>query len=161
MTSIHDETRSGHALKTIFIAGLIAGILDLVAACVSAWLRTGTSPVRVAQFIASGILGPAAFTGGAASAALGIACHFLIATGAAAAFYFASRKLRFLIEWPVSMGLLYGVPVYLFTTQVVVPLSRVPPPRVAPPLSARIIAALIIMFCVGLPIALVVRRFSK
>ncbi|HKR12593.1 MAG TPA: hypothetical protein VJT15_11075 [Pyrinomonadaceae bacterium] len=161
MTSVRYEKPAGNALKTILIAGVVAGILDLGAACISAWLRTGTSPVRVAQFIASGILGPAAFTGGAASAALGVACHFLIAMGAAAAFYVASRWLRVLIEWPVSMGLLYGVPVYLFTTLVVVPLSRVPQPRVAPPLSARVTAALIIMFCVGLPIALIVRRFSK
>jgi hypothetical protein len=161
MEKAYYETRADEALKTISIAGLVAGTLDLIAACVSAWLRTGTSPVRVAQFIASGILGPAAFTGGAGSAALGVVCHFIIATGAAAVFYFASRKLRFLVERPIAMGLLYGVPVYLFTTLVVVPLSRVPPPRVAPPLSARITAALIIMFFVGLPIALVVRRFSK
>lgn len=159
MTSVRSP--KGNALKTIVIAGMVAGILDLAAACTSAWLRSGTSPVRVAQFIASGILGPASFTGGAASAALGVACHFLIALGAAAVFYAASRWLRVLVEWPVSLGLLYGVPVYLFTTLVVVPLSRVPPPRVAPPLSAKIIAALIIMFCVGLPIALIVRRFSK
>ena len=159
MTSVRSP--KGNALTTIVIAGVVAGILDLAAACISAWLRTGTSPVRVAQFIASGLLGPAAFTGGAASAALGVACHFLIALGAAAVFYAASRRLRFLVEWPVSMGLLYGIPVYLFTTLVVVPLSRVPPPRVAPPLSAKITAALIIMFCVGLPIALIVRRFSK
>ncbi|HEU4768706.1 MAG TPA: hypothetical protein VFS77_15090, partial [Pyrinomonadaceae bacterium] len=69
--------------------------------------------------------------------------------------------MRFLVERPISMGLLYGIPVYLFTTFVVVPLSRVTPPRVAPPLSNRFIAMLIIMFFVGLPIALVVRRFSK
>ena len=155
------STSGSRAFRTIIIAGLLAGTLDLIAACVSAWLRSGTTPVRVAQYIASGILGPAAFTGGAAAAALGIACHFLIATGAAAVFYLASRKLRFLIEWPIVMGLLYGIPVYLFTTMIVVPLSRVPPARVAPPLSARITAALIIMFCVGLPIALIVRRFSK
>lgn len=161
MTSVRYENPLGNALKTIFIAGVVAGILDLAAACTSAWLRTGTTPVRVAQFIASGILGPAAFTSGTAAVVLGIACHFLIATGAAAAFYVASRRLRFLIEWPVSMGMLYGVLVYLFTTLVVVPLSRVPPPRVPPPLSARIQAALIIMFFVGLPIALIVRRFSK
>src|SRR5918999_6102164 len=122
MTSVHSENHSSNALKTIFIAGLVAGTLDLLAAFTSAWLRTGTSPVRVSQFIASGVLGPAAFTGGAASAALGVVCHFVIATGAAAVFYFASRKLRFLVKWPILMGLLYGVLVYLFTTLVVVPL---------------------------------------
>ena len=84
----------------------------------------------------------------------------MIATGAAAVFYLASRKLRFLIEWPVVMGLLYGILVYLFMNFVVLPRSFIRPAAAAP-LSARIIGALIIMFCVGLPIALVVRRYSK
>lgn len=154
-------TAGNDAAKPVLLAGLVAGTLDLIAACVSAWLRSGVPPLRVSQYIASGVLGQAAFTGGGAAAALGVACHFVIALGAAAAFYIASRKLRFLVAWPISMGLLYGVLVYLFTTLIVVPLSRVTPPRVAPPLSAKIIAMLIIMFCVGLPIALIVRRFSK
>lgn len=154
-------TAGNDAAKPVLLAGLVAGTLDLIAACVSAWLRSGVPPLRVSQYIASGVLGQAAFTGGGAAAALGVACHFVIALGAAAAFYIASRKLRFLVAWPISMGLLYGVLVYLFTTLIVVLLSRVTPPRVAPPLSAKIIAMLIIMFCVGLPIALIVRRFSK
>lgn len=154
-------TIDGGAAKPILLAGLIAGTLDLLAACISTWLRSGVGPIRVSQFIASGVLGQAAFTGGAGAAVLGVACHFLIATGAAAVFYAASRKLRFLFEWPIPMGLLYGVAVYLFMNFIVVPLSRVTPPRAAPPLSARAIQMLIIMFCVGLPIALAVRRFSK
>lgn len=148
------------ALKSIFIGGLIAGILDLIAAFVSAWLRSGTTPRRVTLFIASGALGPAAFTGGNKIVALGVAFHFLIATGAAAVFYLASRKLRFLIEWPIVMGLLYGILVYLFMNFVVLPRSFIRPAAAAP-ISARIIGALIIMFFVGLPIALVVRRYSK
>ena len=161
MDSVAATTSGGGAAKPILLGGLIAGTLDLIAACTSAWLRSGVSPVRVSQYIASGLLGPAAFTKGAGAVALGVACHFLIATGAAAAYYLASRKLRFLIEWPISMGLLYGVIVYFFTTSIVVPLSRVTPARAAPPLSSRLIAMLIIMFCVGLPISLIVRRFSK
>lgn len=47
--------------QPIFWGGLIAGTLDIVAACVLAWLRGGTSPVRVLQFIASGLLGAASF----------------------------------------------------------------------------------------------------
>lgn len=148
------------ALKPILLGGLIAGTLDLTAACVTAWLRTGTTPVRVFQSVASGAVGQAAFNGGTKTALLGIAFHFLIATVATAVFYFASRKLRFLIEWPIPMGLLYGVFVYLFMNFVVLPMSAVTR-RAGVPLSARLIQALIIMFCVGLPIALIVRRFSK
>jgi hypothetical protein len=147
-------------LKTIAAGGLVAGTLDLLAAFVSAWLRTGTTPARVSQFIASGALGPSAFAGGTRTILIGIAFHYLIATVATAVFYLASRRLRFLIEWPVSMGLLYGVLVYLFMNFVVLPQSAIVQ-RARTPLSAQIIGALIIMFCVGLPIALIVRRFSK
>ena len=112
------------------------------------------------QSIASGLLGAASYTGGAKTAVLGVALHFLIATVATAVFYFASRRLRFLVEHPIIAGMLYGVAVYLFMNFVVLPLSAVPQ-RGAPPLSGRIIGLLVIMFCVGLPIAAIVRRFSR
>lgn len=145
--------------QPIFWGGLIAGTLDLTAACVFSWLRSGVSPVRVFQFVASGVLGPDSFTGGAKSAALGVALHFLIATGATVVFYLASRKWMFLIENPVVAGLLYGIPVYLFMNFVVLPLSQVQ--QRPQPISARLINLVILMFCIGLPIALIVRRFAR
>lgn len=150
-----------NAAKVILLGGLIAGTLDISAAFVSAWLRSGTTPFIVLQFVASGALGRPAFTGGYTTALLGLAFHFLIATTAAAVFYLASRKLRFLNKWPIPMGLLFGLLVYLFMNFVVLPRSAITPPRVPPTFSARAIQALIIMFCVGLPIALIVRWLSK
>jgi uncharacterized membrane protein YagU involved in acid resistance len=148
------------ALRVILCGGLVAGTLDLTAACVSSWLRAGVAPVRVMQSVASGLLGAASYAGGAKTAVLGVALHFLIATVATAVFYFASRALRFLVARPVVAGLLYGVLVYLFMNFVVLPLSAFPQ-RAAPPLSGRIIGLLIIMFCIGLPIALIVRRSTQ
>jgi len=75
-------------------------------------------------------------------------------------FYLASRKLRFLIERPIPWGLVYGVIVYSFMNFVVLPLSAVPM-RTTPTLTSRIINLVIIMVCIGLPIALIVRRFAK
>jgi hypothetical protein len=146
-------------LRPIFYGGLIAGTLDICAAFLTAWLRRGIGPVRVLHSVASGLLGPAAFQGGAKTAVLGLALHFLIATVATAVFYLASRRLLFLIERPINFGLLYGVAVYLFMNFVVLPLSRVT--RAPITLSGTIIGLLVIMFCIGLPIALVVRRFSR
>ena len=145
--------------QPIFLGGLIAGTLDLTAACTFAWLRGNVSPVRVFQFIASGVLGTESFTGGAKTAVLGVALHFLIATVATAIFYFASRKWLFLIERPILAGLLYGIPVYLFMNFVVLPLSQVQ--QRAQPMSARIINLVILMLCIGLPIAVIVRRFAR
>ena len=148
------------SVRVILAGGVIAGALDLSAAFASSWLRAGVGPVRVMQSIASGLLGAASFTGGAGTALLGVAAHFLIATVATAVFYFASRTLRSLVEHVIIAGLLYGVAVYLFMNFVVLPLSAVPQ-RGAPPLSGRIIGLLIIMFCVGLPIAATVRWFER
>ena len=145
--------------QPIFWGGLIAGTLDICAACLTSWLRAGVGPVRVLHSVASGLLGAAAFDGGAKTAVLGLALHFLIATGATVVFYLASRKMMFLIEHPVVFGLLYGVAVYAFMNFVVLPLSKVA--RRPIPVSGRIIGVLIIMFCIGLPIALIVRRYSR
>jgi hypothetical protein len=145
--------------QPIFWGGLIAGTLDICAAFLTAWLRRGISPASVLRFVASGWLGREALAGGAKTALIGLAFHFLIATVATAVFYFASRKLLFLIERPVHSGLLYGVAVYLFMNFVVLPLSLVP--RGPMTVSGFVIGLLTIMFCVGLPIALIVRRFSR
>lgn len=146
-------------LQPIFLGGLIAGTLDLTAACVYAWLRANVSPITVFQAIASGVLGRESFTGGAKTAVLGVALHFLIATVATAVFYIVSRKWLFLVERPIVAGLLYGIPVYLVMNFVVLPLSQV---QMRPqPISVRIINLVILMFCIGLPIALIVRRFAR
>ena len=149
------------AAKAILWGGLIAGALDLAGACVVSWLRAGVRPVRVLQSISSGLMGSAAYTSGAKTAALGVVLHFFIATVWTVIFYAASRKLRFLLEQPVLCGLVYGVIVWVFMNFVVLPLSAFPPARTPPTLTGRIISLALIMFCVGLPIAIIVRRFSK
>ena len=112
------------------------------------------------QSIASGLLGPAAYNGGAKTAFLGVVLHYFIATTATAIFYFASRKLRFLINWPVTSGVLYGVAVYAFMNFIVLPLSAFQQ-RSPVRLSSRIIGLTVIIVCIGLPISIIVRRFSK
>jgi len=146
-------------LQPIFWGGLIAGTLDICAAFLTAWLRAGIGPAALLRFVASGLLGPTALQGGMEIAVLGLALHFLIATIWTIVFYLASRKWLFLIERPVMFGLLYGIAVYTFMNFVVLPISLV----TRRPITAvgTTIGLLTIMFCIGLPIALVVRRFSR
>lgn len=146
-------------LQPIFWGGLIAGILDISAACLTAYLRRGIPPGAVLRYVASGALGPAAATGGTQAAILGLAFHFVIATGAATVFYLASRRWMFLVERPVLSGLLYGIVVYVFMNFIVLPLSRVA--RGPMTLSNTLIQVVILMLCIGLPIALIVRRYSR
>jgi hypothetical protein len=143
--------------KTIVWAGLIAGAMDITAAFVVYGLF-GATPLRILQGIASGLLGPQAFEGGMATAALGLLCHFTIAFGAATVFFLLSRQMPFLTRQFILAGVLYGIAVYFFMGRVVIPLSRVH----RNPFSLRmmIIGVTIHIFCVGLPISTTVKRFS-
>ncbi len=115
--------RGSSPYHVILLAGLIAGVLDLTAALVTNGLR-GLKPVRVLQAIASGLLGLDSYKGGLKTAALGVVLHFIIATAAAAIYYAASRKLKFLVRQAIVCGLLYGIAVYFFMNLVVLPLLR-------------------------------------
>jgi hypothetical protein len=147
-----------NAMLAVLWAGFACGVLDITAA-LAVYGFFGAKPMRLLQGIASGLLGPRAFDGGLATALLGLVCHFVIAFGAAAVFFFASRSIGFLIEHAVVSGALYGVAVYFFMNLVVVPLSA----AAKRPFSLRmmIIGVIIHIFCVGLPISLTVRRFSR
>ena len=145
--------------RAILWGGLIAGTLDITAAFVSAALQQGRSPQFVLQSVASGILGADSYKAGLRSAALGLAVHFLIAFTWCAVYFAASRKLTVLIKHPVICGLAYGVVVWLFMNGVVLPLTF--HRSFFSPLRSVIIGASILMLCIGLPIALVVSRYSN
>jgi hypothetical protein len=139
-------------LRVIAVAGIAVGILDGVAAIVSAGLR-GVTPDRVFQYISSGLLGRSAFEGGAATVALGVLLHFVVAFGAAAVFVAAARAFVVLNEYPWITGPIYGVLVYFFMGEVVSALSNVS--RGPRTVSGTITGILIHIFFVGLPIALI------
>ena len=143
------------AYRAIGWAGLLAGSLDITVAFVEAGLE-GRSPVSLLQGIAGGLLGMSSFRGGLATAALGLFFHFLIAATAAAVFYLASRKLKFLVKHAIPSGLLYGVVVYASMNDIVLPLSAYHT-KIALP---HILDVAVLMFMVGLPIALIVRKYS-
>jgi len=159
--AIPSSSQSSNAVRTIFWAGLIAGILDITGACVVSWFRSGVTPVRVFQLVASGWFGPVSFTGGAKTATLGLLFHFIIATTWATVYYLASRKITFLLNQTVISGFLYGVIVYAFMNFVVIPLSAIPKRTTPIPLSGRLIGLAIIIVCIGFPIAIIVRKLSR
>src|SRR3981189_3351831 len=86
-----------NALLAIVVGGGIAGTLDLLQACILfGW--------HIPLVIAAGLLGRKAFHGGVGTYLLGVWLPFLIACSAAAVYYAASRKLRFMREYPLVCG---------------------------------------------------------
>jgi len=143
-------------LKAIALSCLIAGTLDISDALIFYGLR-GISPIRILQGIAVGLIGRGAFTMGARSALLGLLLHYFIATTWATIYIFASRRLP-LSRRPFLWGGLYGLVVYIVMNYVVVPLSRIGP-RPTPPPVPLINAIAALVFCIGIPIALIARRY--
>lgn len=153
-SSAESSVKKPNILLPILVGGLIAGTTDLTAAFII-WGWT------VPRAIASGLIGPTALQGGVAIWTLGVVLHFFIALSAAAIYYFASCKLIFLRQNPLVCGLFYGIAVFLVMNLVVKQLSASPYKGGPFTLSALIQGLLVHMFCIGLPIAYSIRKFSK
>jgi hypothetical protein len=147
------------ATGTIVFGGLAAGILDIADAFIVTAINGGP-PTRVLHAIASGVLGRAAYQGGAAAAALGLVLHFVIAFGAATAFYLISRRLPIVLRRPVWSGIAFGLAVWVFMYYGVLPITF-NRPNVLPAWPLLMNQLAIHALGVGLPIALVARRSAR
>lgn len=152
-------SRKNSPLRTILFAGLTAGVLDILAAFISAYFVNDVTPDRVLRFVASGIFGREALSGGVGMALWGLLFHFIIATIFAAFFYLVYPLLNINAKNVVFAGLIYGIFVWLVMNQIVVKLSNTP----AQPfkLAGALRGTIILMLFVGLPIALIVHKYRK
>jgi hypothetical protein len=151
------SVQKSNSFLAVVWGGLACGVLDITAALL-VYGYLGAKPLRLLQGIAGGLLGPRAYSGGIATALLGLVCHFVIAFSAAAVYVAASRVTPFLVRHAVPGGALYGIAVYFFMSRVVVPLSA----AVKFPFSVKmmVIGTIIHIVCVGLPISLAARRYA-
>lgn len=145
--------------RALIGTALVAGTLDITTALSKYYLTTGRSPLNVLRYVASGLWGPQALAGGAGMAVWGLVLHYSIA------FLFTTFFFLWLYpRWrpslhPVLVGVLYGSFVWLVMNMLVVPASRVP----AAPfrLGHAAVELLIIIVCIGLPIAFGAHRFYR
>jgi hypothetical protein len=149
------------AFQTILMGGAIAGLLDGLDAVVFYRLAFAVHPASLFQSIASGLLGPRSYSGGWPTVLLGIALHFTVAIGAAAAFYAASLLIPALFRNPWLFGPAFGIGLYFFMQNVVIPLSALPKRTHPSPLIDVLDQLFSHAFLVGLPIALMARRSAR
>lgn len=152
-------TARSSAVAVVLVAWLVAGTLDIAAAVTYYPLAAGVRPAAILRGIASGVLGSRAFDGGAGTAALGLLLHYVIALFWTLVFFIAARRFDALTRHPIPVGLTYGVIVWTVMNLIVLPLSNVRRGPFNPAQAA--IAALILMFCIGLPIASIIARYAR
>jgi hypothetical protein len=146
--------------RWLVIGAFMAGALDITYAIVFYFIRNHAPPIRILQSVATGWLGKAAFQGGAATAALGLATHFLNALIITAIFFLAAARIPALTRRPLVSGGLYGVVVYAVMNYVVIPLSAIG--HFMPFVPIVFATGIIVhVFLIGVPIAWAASRAMK
>lgn len=145
-------------MKVTLRAGLLAGTLDILAAFTQFYIMTGKSPLIVLKYIASAVFGrDRAYAEGYSMIFLGLLFHYLIALSFALLFIILYLKWPLIRKKIILSGFVYGLFVWAVMNLVVVPLSRVATPSFD--LKKALIAALILVTMIGIPIALVTRKY--
>ena len=153
------STHRSSLTRAILVGGSAAGVLDAVDAIVAFKVVLGFDPIPIYQFVASGMLGPSAFSGGLGTAFVGLIVHFVIAFGAASVFVASSTRWPVLLDRPLLSGAVFGVGVWAFMNLLVIPTSRIPPS----PFNFALFLNGIIghALFVGLPIAFAARAYAR
>ncbi len=112
--------------RAILYAALVVGALDAADGVVVRGLQ-GQNPIQVLQYIASSLLSARSFSGGLATAGLGLVVHFAIALVVAAIYILASQRIAVLRTQWVLLGLLYGAAVWAVMNLLMLPLTAVAP----------------------------------
>ena len=130
--------------------------LDIIAACLQYYMKTGIVPENVLKYVASAVFGKEAFTGGTLMSVCGLLFHFLIAFTFTTFFFFIYPRLKFLSFNVILTAIFYGVFVWTIMNRIVLPLSNTP---VTPFIwMGAAIAAGILSLCIGLPLAIIAKR---
>jgi uncharacterized membrane protein YagU involved in acid resistance len=144
-----EMTMHNRVLFAALCGGLVAGTLDIGVAA----LLNSISPLVVLVFIASGILGKAAYHAGAAGLVLGLALQWAMSFAIALIYGLGRERMEVLRHSWVLGGALYGLAIFLVMSFAVVPLSRAVPqpaftlPALVENLLAMILFGLIVAFC--------------
>ena len=145
---------SPSALKTILLAGFVAGTLDILSAII--FLGKGNWSV-ILKYVASGAFGYAAMEGGNEMIAAGLVFHYSIAYSFTLVFFIAARYISFLQKKPVIAGLLYGILVWFIMNYLVLPFTHIPSRPFS--FSGAIKNILILMLAIGLPVSLITAKY--
>lgn len=143
-------------IKTILFAGLLVGSLDILAAFIDFYIATGNGPAGVLRYIASGVFGNKAFTGGNTMLLWGLFFHYLIAYSFTTLFFWLSMKVRFVALYPITTAVIYGIFMWVSTVLIIVPISDTPPVPIN--FWDAVKAILILIFMISLPLTFVAKR---
>lgn len=140
----------------ILKAGLLVGTLDILVAFINFYSKTGKNVSIVLKYIASAVFGKEAMTGGNSMIFWGLLFHYLIAFGFTLIFALLYPKLWQWFKNIFLIAIVYGVFIWLIMNLIVVPSSKAS--QIPFSWSAGTINCLILIVCIGLPLAYLFRK---
>jgi hypothetical protein len=144
--------------RLTLIGGFIAGVLHFVIQQGIVFGLILKNPIISSlQFVASGIMGDAAFAGGLATALFGLVLDFIMITIMAGVFIFSVDRIPLLRRNVILGSILYGFGIFIVMNLIVLPLSAAPP-LPAPPLWLLIELVLQHILLISLPLGILVQR---
>ena len=142
--------------STILPAWLLAGTLDICSAFLYSYLKRGTMPGAILQYIASTAFGKGRFEDTRIAYAAGLLVHYGIALGWTVLFFFLYRRFRWMQKNVLATGIGYGLFIWTFMNIVLLPVwNNKPYVFKAEP---AIVNALILIAAIGLPLALLAKK---
>lgn len=162
MTTVQIDSGPGQhnakpLLKTIARVGLLAGSLDMLSACLHAYIVRGTTPEIVLRFIASAAVGKQAFAGGWEMPLLGLLFHYIIAYSFTILFFLLYPHLKIMWKSIVLTAIIYGIFIFVVMNLLVLPLTKIP--RAAFHFDKAAMATGILIVAIGLPLSFFARKF--
>lgn len=145
--------------QRIIITGLIAGALDITAACTSYFISTGKDPLNVLHFVAAGLFGKAASDGSINMKVAGLLIHFAIAFSFTIFYFIIASRSAALKKYWLMNGIVYGLFTWTVMNLLVLPMTKLTLPPFN--LNKAMLGAAILVVCIGLPIAYSAHRFYK
>lgn len=151
-------------VKVFLFSWLLAGTMDIVAACINSYIVRGTDiftrAKKILQGIAGVVLGKENVAGGGLKIyASGLAIHYIIVFCFALGYFLVSPAIPFLRRQKIIAGLLYGIFVWalmnLLVLKIVIPTYSLQNLK----LQTSLVDAGILMVCIGLPIALIQGKY--
>lgn len=151
------STNKNNLITSILLATFLTGTLDGLAAVINTYLKTGRGPDLVFKFIASGVIGSNAFSGGVVILIIGILFHYLIAFIWTLLYFLVYPKLKISASHKIISGIIYGVLIWLVMNLIVLPISNTPPIKFQ--FWNTVLGISYIMFLVGLPISIIYHKY--
>jgi hypothetical protein len=143
--------------KSALLTGLLAGTLDLSGAVISFIISNGRFPGKILEYIASAAFGKQAING--SISLWGAFFHYFIAISFSVFYFIIYPKEKFLQHNIFISAVVYGLFAWAVTNMVVLPLSALNSPVIPVNYFAAAKAAVVLVICIGLPIAFFAKKF--